>query len=156
MPLYVVVNADGTQQRVAPSPLELGNGNQVLVFNDLQAEPNADTHRWNPALLAYELLPSAPEYVLSRTQLTKREFRARLGQPCRMAINARLITPPANAQETDIVAGLQDLKDELLSVDAVDLTHPSTIGGVQFLVALGYLTPTQAEAVLAPSTVAAE
>jgi hypothetical protein len=88
--------------------------------------------------------------------LSKREFRARLGAACRTAINVKLITPPVDATDAQVIATLQDLKDELLSVEFVDLEHTTTVAGVGFLVTLGYLTQAQADTVLAPSTVVEE
>ncbi len=156
MPLYIVVNFDGTQQRVSPSPMDIEAGQTLEVDNRFDEEPSTHDYVWNVATRAYEevVQPGSPSY--SRTRLTKREFRARLGAPCRIAINERIATAPASAAEIELIASLQDLKDELLSVDFVELTHPTTVAAVQMLEQYGYLTSVQATAVLAPSTVVEE
>lgn len=157
MPLNVIVNEDGTRQRVSTGPLAVQRTGEVLLsFPEFDAEPSPDTHAWDAATQQYvALVPDVPEPI-SRTQLTKREFRARLGQSCRVQINARILTPPTTPEEVQLVASLQDMKDELLAADFVDLTHPTTVAAVNALVALGYLTSEQGTAALAPSTVASE
>lgn len=157
MALYIVVNPDGSQQRVATVPLETVGDETLVLLNEWDGEPPAGSYAWDRETRTYVALPvvdaNAP---ISRTRLSKREFRARLGHTCRVEINVRLMTPATTPEEVEMVATLQDLKDELLSVDLVDVTHPATVAGINFLVALGYLTAAQAATVLAPSTVAEE
>lgn len=157
MPLYVVVNnADGTRQRVATVPMEPTQAQHLVVFSSLDAEPSEDTHEWDTATETYVERPGPGSSAYRRTRLSKGEFRQRLGQSCRMAINMRLLTPPTTAAELEVVAALTDLKDELLSRDFVDVTHPVTQQGVALLVSLGFITSEQAAQVLAPSTLAEE
>lgn len=156
MPLYIVVNADGTQQRVHNAPLEAGAGQTLLVDERFDAEPSSDEYVWDSAMRAYEEIvqPGSPSYA--RTKLTKREFLNRVGKQTIAQINARLITPPANAQEVGLVAELMTMKDFLNAVPDVDLENADTIEFVNGLVTLGYKTTAQRDLLLAPATVAAE
>lgn len=156
MPLYIVVNADGHQQRVSPLPLEAGLGEELLLDNNLDAEPSATTHAWNPVTRVYESLAGDQNVPYSRTKLTKREFLNRIGKQTIGQINARLITPPQNAGEVALIAELMTMKDFLNAVPDVDLEHPDTVAFADGLVALAYKTAEQRAAMLAPATVPAE
>lgn len=156
--LYVIVNtATGRQQRVSTEVLYVANDNETLVqVVGLNAEPSVEGFQWDAATREYVALPSYTGGTISRTKLSRREFRARLGSACRIAINVRLNTPAENTGAAQLIAQLQDMKDELLSVDVVDITHPTTVGAVNALVALGYLTAPRGVAALVPATVQEE
>ena len=154
--LYVIVDAaTRVQQRVSTEPLEIANGAEALVeLPGFDAEPNASAWQWDTATDAY--VPRSSPEPYARTRLSRREFRARLGAACRVAINVRLITPAEDAGAAQLIAQLQDMKDELLSVDVVDVEHPTTIGAVNALMALGFLSAELGAAALVPATVPEE
>ena len=156
--LYVIVDATTrVQQRVSTEQLVIADDSEALVqIADLDAEPSSAEYFWNPATDAYEAQPSFNSGPYERTKLTRREFRARLGTACRIAINVRLNTPAENAGAAQLIAQLQDMKDELLSVQEVDVEHPTTIGAVNALIALGYLSAELGAAALIPATVPEE
>lgn len=155
MPLYIVVNAHGRQQRlssVAQEAVEpLLPGETLVIDLTHDAEPTDKT--WDPATLVY-VVPVTPTETIQRTRISKREFRNRLGQPMRLAILAlRRSTDPAKAQYRDL---LEDMKETLDSVDIVDLENADTIAGVNglaYLASIGELPAIDPVAVLAPSTV---
>lgn len=155
--LYVIINGDGTRQRVATSALAPAEGQSLKVFPDLDAEPDSEAYVWNTTTHEYDeiVMPGSPSYT--RTKLTKREFLQRLDTAGALdQIDARLATPPATVQDIAIVAGLRKLDRYITTSEFVDLELPLTVAGVGQLVALGYLTEAAAAVVLAPSTVAAE
>lgn len=130
---------------------------ETLVTDDTRDLPPSDaTHVWNTVALRYDALAPA---VLSRTLLSKREFRNRLGQTVRLAIVAlRRSTDPNLAGVRDL---LEDMKETLDSVPNVDLTNPDTIAGVNGLKSLGDMgllpfTAADVTRVLTPSTVEQE
>ncbi len=156
--LYVIVDAlTGRQQRVSTEALAVANANEALVqVAGLNAEPSSAEKKWDAATRTYVNVPTYAGGTYSRTKLSRREFRKRLGSACRVAINVRLNTPAENAGAAQIIAQLQDMKDELLSVNAVDVEHPTTIAAVNALVALGYLSAPLGAAALVPATVPEE
>jgi hypothetical protein len=156
--LYVIVDATTrVQKRVSAEPLFLMSASEALIeIVELNAEPVASEFRWDTATDSYVVQPSYNPGPYARTTLSRREFRARLGSACRVAINARLATPAENAGAVQLIAQLQDMKDELLSVNAVDIEHPTTIAAVNALMALGYLSAQLGAAALVPATVPEE
>jgi hypothetical protein len=128
----------------------------LIEVAEFDAEPSALDYYWDHVALAYAPFVVVPVEPYTRNKLSRREFRARLGAACRVAINVRLNTPAEDAAAAQLIAQLQDMKDELLSVDVVDVTHPTTIGAVNALIALGYLSSALGVTALAPATVPEE
>jgi len=116
------------------------------------ADPPAPGTDWDAATLTFVPVATAPTW--HRTQISKREFRNRLGQAVRLQIlGLRNSTDPAHAQ---LKLLLEDMKETLDSVGEVDLQNPDTIAGVHGLAQLGLLTAPDVARILAPSTVEAE
>lgn len=115
-------------------------------------DPPAPGTDWDAATLTFVPVAAAPTW--HRTQISKREFRNRLGQAVRLQIlGLRTSTDPGHAQ---IKLLLEDMKETLDSVGEVDLENPDTIAGVQGLAHLGLLSAPDVARILAPSTVEAE
>lgn len=157
MPLYLALNADGTRQRQSVMRVEdvdLGEGLRIITLPQYDTEPDESAFTWDAATEDFVPIASAS---ISRTVISKREFRNRLGQSVRLAILAvRRSTDPAHAMYRDL---LEDMKETLDSVNEVDLQNPDTIAGVYGLAQLaqaGLLPALDPTAILAPSTVTQE
>jgi hypothetical protein len=152
--LYVIVDlTSGDQKRVSVDPLAVVDGSEeLLTFTQFDQEPSVADFQWDSVTRSYVPQITDGTNPAQRIFLSRREFRERLGAQCRIAINTRLITPAENAAAVQLIAQLQDMKDELMSVDVVDLTHPTTIAGVNALVALGFLSSALGVAALVPAT----
>lgn len=156
--VYVIVDATtGHQKYVSTQLLYVVDGSEeLLTFAEFEGEPSVADYRWDADARAYVPQATNESGPYERTRLSRREFRARLGAECRIAINARLVTPAEDAAAVQVIAQLQDMKDELLSVDFVDVTHHTTIDAVNALIALGYLSSALGVTALAPATVPEE
>lgn len=156
--LYVIVDVTaGHQKRVSTDPLSVvDSSEELLTFAEFELEPNVADYQWDANARAYLPLSVVESGPYQRTRLSRREFRARLGAECRVGINVRLATPAEDAAAVQIIAQLQDMKDELLSVDFVDVTHHTTIDAVNALIALGFLSSDHGVTALAPATVPEE
>lgn len=156
MPLYLAIDAASkarlrqslTQNGVEP----IGEGEEMLVIPDIGAEPDESVYRYDPTTMNFTLV--AAPVVWSRTKISKREFRNRLGQTVRLQIlGLRNSSDPQYAQ---VKLLLEDMKETLDSVGEVDLENPDTIAGVNGLASLGLLSAQDVARILAPSTVEAE
>lgn len=157
MPLYLALNADGTRQRQSArdmADVDIGDGLRLVTLAQYDTAPDESAFTWDAATEDFVPIASAS---ISRTVISKREFRNRLGQSVRLAILAvRRSTDPAHAMYRDL---LEDMKETLDSVNEVDLQNPDTIAGVYGLAQLaqaGLLPALDPAAILAPSTVAQE
>lgn len=153
--LYLALHAvtgERRRQSLTLSDIEPLASDEVLyTLAGLTEQPNEWVTPYNVALKDF-IAPSA--LPISRTLLSKREFRNRLGAPVRLAILAlRRSTDPAKAGIRD---RLEDMKETLDSVAGVDLENPDTLAGVNGLAQLGLLTASDVTRILAPSTVEAE
>lgn len=155
MALYLALNA-ATKQRLrqglAASEVEPIAADEVLhTLAAYDAHPDESALAYDAARMDFVPI-AAPTW--HRTQISKREFRNRLGQAVRLQIlGLRTSTDPDHAQ---IKLLLEDMKETLDSVGEVDLANPDTIAGVHGLAQLGLLSAPDVARILAPSTVEAE
>jgi len=153
--LYVIVDTlTRKPQRVGVKPLFAVENETLLTFPELLAEPSSREFAWDTATDAYVTEPSFAPRRISRTKISKREFRNRLGQPVRLAILS--IRESTSAELSMPRRVLTDMKETLDAVNVVDLADADTIAGVNELLALGLIVADDVTRLLAPSTVAAE
>jgi len=153
--LYVIVDTRTRKpQRVGVKQLYAVENETLLTFPELLAEPSSREFVWDTATDAYVALPSFAPVPISRTKISKREFRNRLGQPVRLAILS--IRESTSAELSLPRRMLLDMKETLDAVNEVDLADANTIAGVNELLALGLIVADDVTRLLAPSTVAAE
>lgn len=158
MPLYLAlhtISKHRLRQGLAQSEVEPLAADEVLhTLAAYNAHPDESALAYDAATM--DFVPIAAPAV-SRTIISKREFRNRLGQSVRLAILAvRRSTDPAHAMYRDL---LEDMKETLDSVNEVDLQNTDTIAGVYGLAQLaqaGLLPALDPAAILSPSTVEAE
>jgi hypothetical protein len=139
--LYQRVNEQG-QHVGPPAPLpEAVRGASDEVLADLNAYFD------HQALLQLGLLGAGflpvppeppPEPEPEPKRITRIGFMQRIPTPKRIAIRVAAKTEPI----------IEDFLDLLSATDLIELDHPDTLMGVQYLVMQGLLTQAEAEAVL--------
>ena len=147
-----IETATGARLAEADAPEKL----PALATNESRVtfvDPPSPGDDWDAATRTFvPITPAVP--VWSRTKISKREFRNRLGQAVRLQILGLRTSPDPDHAQLKLL--LEDMKETLESVDEVDLENPDTIAGLQGLAQLGLLTAPDVARIRAPSTVEVE
>lgn len=137
--LYQRVNSQG-QNVGEPGPLpEALRGLDDSVLDDLDAHFDPQALQQLGLAGAGFLPVEPPEPEPEPRRITRIGFMQRIPTPKRIAIRT--------ASKTDAV--IEDFLDLLAATDLIELEHPDTLMGVQYLVMQGLLTQAEAEAVVA-------
>lgn len=155
--LFLAVDPFGARRRqgLAQAEIEpLADDETLVTLDRYSVHPDEALEQYDATARDFVVRQSA---TLSRTIISRREFRNRLGQSMRLAIIAlRASTDPADAPFRYL---LEDMTETLSSVNEVDLEHADTIAavnGLAQLAQLGKLPAIDPAVVLAPSTVPQE
>lgn len=129
MPLYIVVNSDGTQQRVSTQPLVAGEGETLVVDATRDVEPSSATHLWDAATRVYVEREDDSRFVFSRGDW----MAMRVGLDKEVALRAARLN---ESSPLSLRATIETLEAELERRAFVDVRHDSTVSAASNLAAI--------------------
>lgn len=135
--LYVVVNAaTRRQQRVSVEPLEAGEGELLVTYAQLDAEPSAAVAAWNPDVgdhgdYVFFDAPTVPS--TERVGGTQLEFRRKVGFSVESQLDQLQEHPDC---PRNVAANIRTMFRWLASATVVRLDDAETISQTQMMAAI--------------------